>query len=64
MSAPSPDKPNFIELRVSVTDGSFDTTIRFPTIAPKAEVDTLTRAWLDLIDKAVKTTQAIQKEEK
>ena len=42
-----------INLRVSVSDDSFDTSLSFPVSASKEQIDNTVKAWLDALKTAV-----------
>jgi hypothetical protein len=52
LNVPQSERPN-IELRVTVTDGSFDTKVAVPVGTSQSDVDRLIKAWFNLIEQAV-----------
>ena len=52
-----------IDLRVKVSDGSFETSLSFPVDATKEQRDWFVQSWLQAMDIAVKGTQATKSEQ-
>lgn len=48
-----------IELRVRLTDGSFDTSVELPIVASKKAREAVVGAWFELIQRALHLSQEV-----
>lgn len=53
-----------IELSVSLSDGTFDTSVKLPVSADEQQRNAVVSTWFELIQKALKLAQSVSKEEK
>lgn len=60
MTTPTPPTPQRIELRVRLTDGTFDTTVEMPVQASHKERQSVVGAWFKLIQAALMMAQGVE----
>ena len=61
------ERPVSIRMSVTVSDGSFDSSLSFPIEASKEQINATVMAWLQMLEAAVKSSSqqpAVQRKEK